>query len=256
MTRLLVTRPARQAAALVDALAQHGIGAVAVPTVATLPPSSDGGLDAALRSLEGAAWLVITSVNGATALLDRLSALGMTIPAGTRLAAVGPATAAALRGGGLRVDHVPAEYRTVTIAAGLGELRGARVVLARADAATPDLAEALRALGASIEEIEAYRTMEGPPEYRDSLHTALRSGIDGITFTSGSTVRGLLRLATPGERRQLTALPAYCIGPVTADAARLAGFVVPVVAAVHTVTALATAIAAHLATEHLAKEPA
>jgi uroporphyrinogen III methyltransferase / synthase len=249
MTRLLVTRPVSQAAPLVDALAEHGIGAVAVPTVATLPPSSDGGLDAALRSLEGAAWLVITSVNGATALLDRLSALGMTIPAGTRLAAVGPATAAALRAGGLRVDHVPAEYRTVTIAAGLGDLRDVRVVLARADAATPDLGETFRARGAWVEEIVAYRTVEGPPEYRDSLQTALRSGIDGITFTSGSTVRGLLRLVPTGEQRRLTGLPAYCIGPVTAQAARDAGFTVPVVAAVHTVTALADAIASHLAKE-------
>jgi uroporphyrinogen-III synthase len=251
VTRLLVTRPRHQAAPLVEALAQHGIDAVNVPTVTTLPAAAHGGLDETLRSLAGTCWLVITSVNGASALLERLAALRLALPAETRLAAVGPATAAALRAGGLRVDHVPSQYRTVAIAAGLGDVDGRRVVLARADAATPELARALQARGALVHEVVAYRTVEGPPASRGRLHAALRTGVDGVTFTSGSTVRGLLRLATDDERRQLAALPAYCIGPVTAVAAREAGFSVPVVAAEHTATALASAIAAHLA-----KEPA
>lgn len=251
MTRLLVTRPGHQAQPFVAALARHGIDAVAVATVATLPAPKDGAFDEALRSLSGTAWLVITSVNGAAALLDRLAALRLSLPSGTRLAAVGPATAAALRAGGLQVDHVPGEYRTVAIAKGLGDLEGKRVVLARADAATPALARALRARGALVHQIVAYRTVEGPPASRVPLQDALRDGVDGVTFTSGSTVRGLLRLVSDDERSRLATLPAYCIGPVTARAARAAGFSVPVVAAKHTASALASDIATHLA-----KEPA
>jgi uroporphyrinogen-III synthase len=41
------------------------------------------------------------------------------------------------------------------------------------------------------------------------------------------------------------ALPALCIGPVTAHAARAAGFHVPVVADDHTAVGLADAIADH-----------
>ncbi len=246
MTRLLVTRPAPQAAALVDALAACGIDAVAVPAVATGGVDGDAALEVALRGMEGVRWLVITSVNGADALLGRLAALRRSLPVETRVAAVGPATAAALRAGGLRVDHVPAEYRTVAIADGLGDLRGARVLLARADAATPDLAEALRARGARVEEVVAYRTIEGPEASRPLLEAALQTGIDGVTFTSGSTVRGLLRLAGETQRTALWRLPACCIGPVTADVARTAGFTVPIVATEHTVTGLATAIAGHL----------
>lgn len=249
MTRLLVTRPSHQAEPFVAALASHGIGAVTVPTVATLPAADGSAFDDALQSLSGAAWLVITSVNGAVALADRLAALHLSLPPETQLAAVGPTTAGALRIGGMQVHHVPDEYRTVAIAEGLGDLDGRRVVLARADAATPDLAEALRSRGAVVREVVAYRTVEGPPESRERLGAALRAGIDGITFTSGSTVRGLLRLATDDERARLASLPAYCIGPVTARTARTAGFGVPVVAAEHTAGALANAIAAHLAKE-------
>ena len=246
MTTLLVTRPAPQAAELVTLLAQHGIDAISVPTVGIEPAPRDGALHEAVRSLEGAAWLVITSVNGASALLDCLAALGRSLPEGLRLAAVGPATAAALEAGGLQVDHVPSRYRTVAIADGLGDVADRRVVLARADAATRDLRDALLERGALVEEVIAYRTVEGPVESRDRIRAALHQRLDGVTFTSGSTVRGLHALLSPPEALRATALPAYCIGPVTAGVARRLGFDVPVVSARHTVTALADAIHRHL----------
>ena len=249
MTTLLVTRPAPQAAELVALLAERGINAISVPTVEVARASSGGPLDNAIRSLDGAAWLVITSVNGAAALLERMSALGRSLPEGVRLAAVGPATAAALEAGGMRVDHVPARYRTVAIAEGLGDVAGKRVVLARADAATRSLRDALLERGALVEEVVAYQTVEGPAASRDRVRAALAQPLDGVTFTSGSTVRGLHALLSPPEVLRATALPAYCIGPVTARVARRAGFAVPVVAATHTVAALAEAIHAHLRKE-------
>lgn len=249
MTTVLVTRPAAQAGELVALLAECGIDAVSVPTVETPPPSKGGPLDDAIRSLGGAAWLVITSVNGAAALVARLKAMRLSLPEGVGVAAVGPTTAAALRTGGLRVDHVPSRYLTVAIAEGLGEVAGRRVVLARADAATPDLRDALVRRGALVEEVVAYRTVEGPPESRDRIRAALAQPLDGVTFTSGSTVRGLHALLSPPEALRATALPAFCIGPVTARIARRAGFSVPVIAEKHTVAALADAIHSYFTEE-------
>lgn len=245
MTRLLITRPERQAGELARALADAGIESVAVPTISIRPAGP--ALDAALRGLDGAAWLVITSANGADAVVERLRALHTELPDGTRLAAVGPATSAALRDGGLTVHHVPDAYRTVAIAEGLGPVAGARIVLARADAATPDLPRALRARGAIVEEVVAYRTLEGPASSRTLLAAALEGGIDGVTFTSGSTVRGLVRLARADQLVAVRRQPTYCIGPVTAEVATTAGFTVRVTATEHTATGLAEAIAGHLA---------
>jgi uroporphyrinogen-III synthase len=249
VTTLLVTRPASQATELVSLLADRGIGAVSVPTVEIAPAAPGGSLDDAIRSLEGAAWLVITSVNGAAAVLERMAALDQALPDGVRLAAVGPATAEALRQGGLEVSHVPSRYRTVAIAEGLGDVAGRRVVLARADAATRDLRDALQERGALVEEVVAYRTVEGPAASRDRIRAALSKPLDGVIFTSGSTVRGLRALLSTSDALRATALPAYCIGPVTARVARRAGFSVPVVAATHTVGALADAIHLHLTRE-------
>ena len=249
MTTLLVTRPAQQAAELVGLLAERGIDSISVPTVEIAPAPAGGALDDAILSLDDAAWLVITSVNGAAALVARLTALGRALPVDLLVAAVGPATAAALQAGGVRVDHVPSRYRTVAIAEGLGDLVGRRVVLARADAATRDLRDALVERGAVVEEVVAYHTVEGPANSRDTIRSALAQRLDGVTFTSGSTVRGLHALLSPPEALRATALPGYCIGPVTARVARLAGFAVPVVADRHTAAALADAIHRHLEKE-------
>ncbi len=246
---ILVTRPTAQAPELASLLAERGLEPVSVPTVAIDSHGCAAALDEMLRGLDNVDWLVLTSANGAEALGARLAMTDAVLPTGLRVAAVGPATAEALQQAGIRVDHVPADYLTVAIADGLGDLRGRRVVLARADAATPDLREALLAGGAVVEEVVAYRTVEGPAASRDPLQAALHGRLRGITFTSSSTVRGLLRLASSLDRGRARSLPAFCIGPVTAATAGRSGFHIAAVAADHTAAGLADATAAHFTRE-------
>lgn len=245
--RILVTRPLSADDDLPHRLEAHGFVPIHVPCVEIDRVSAAGELEAMLRGLDGADWLVITSANGAAALADSMDATGIRLPAATCVAAVGPATATALTRAGIRVDHVPGAYRTAAIAPGLGDVSGRRVVLARADSATPDLTDALKARGASVEEVVAYRTVEGPASSRDHIRSALYRDLDGVTFTSGSTVRGLLRLASPVDRGRARSVPAFCIGPPTAETARRYGFDVAATASVHTSAALADTIAAHFA---------
>ena len=250
MPTLLVTRPRAQAGELVAMLRARGLASVRVPTVEVDETGCAAALDEMLASLDGASWLVLTSATGARAVANRLHAHRRGLPYGTRVAAVGPATANALRSAGVAVDHVPRRYLTVAIADGLGEVGGRRVVLARADAATEDLGTVLHERGAIVEEVVAYRTIEGPSAGRDPLCAALNGELHGVTFTSGSTVRGLMRLASPIDRVRARALPAFCIGPVTAATARRAGFAVAAVAAEHTAAGLAAATADHFAREN------
>lgn len=240
MTRVLITRPASQQARLGERLARHGIEGVVVPAV-SIARTESGPMRQMIAGLDGADWLVITSANGAWALADALDGGGL--PASVSLAAVGPATAETLESAGLRVDAMPGRYLTVAIADVLGPVAGKRIVLARADSATPDLRQALLQRGAIVEEVVAYRTIEGPADSRELLRRALGQPLDAVLFTSGSTVRGLIALADPPLQRQLTALPAICIGPVTADSARHAGFAVGAVASKHTAAGLVQAVA-------------
>jgi len=247
--RILVTRPAAQADDLAALLRDRGLAPVMVPTVAIDAASSAAELDAMLHTLGGASWLILTSANGARALAARLAENGHRLPAGLRVAAVGPATAEELRSSAIAVDHVPDEYLTVAIADGIGDVRGRRVVLARADTATPDLRNALVGRGAVVEEVVAYRTVEGPAESRDPLRAALADDLAGIALTSGSTVRGLVRLTSSADRSRARSIPAFCIGPVTARTARQYGFDVAAIAADHTALGLAEAIASRFGEE-------
>lgn len=237
MKRLLVTRPAAQAAPLASALRATGFEPVCVPTVAIARPR-DSSLENALRRIGDFDWLVVTSANGVPPLRGR-------VPPGIRVAAVGPATAAALQGAGIAVHHVPDDYLSVAVAGGMGDLDGSRVLLARSEASTPQLHDALVERRANVSEAIAYRTLEGPAASREPLHTALAAGIDGIVFTSGSAVRGLLALLSAEGQRRVREVPALCIGPVTAVEASASGFGVPVVARRHTSIGLARAIADH-----------
>ena len=241
MTRLLVTRPSHQAEPLARALRDAGFEATCVPTVAIAAPT-DGSLDVALARIADIDWLVVTSANGVAPLTGR-------VPASARVAAVGPATAAALASAGIRVDHVPDDYLSAAVASGMGDLRGCRVLLARSDAATPQLHEALVGAGALVSEAIAYRTIEAPPESRDPLRRALQDRLNGIVFSSASAVRGLLALLDHRERTRAKRIPALCIGPVTGAQAEADGFAVELVAGEHTGIGLSRAIADHFATE-------
>jgi uroporphyrinogen III methyltransferase / synthase len=109
---VLVTRAREQAAAFAALLEEAGGTVMLVPTIAIEPPDSWEPLDAALARAAQYRWAVFTSVNGVEMVRRHLaqSGRGSDVLASCRIAAIGPATAEALRGWGLRVAAVPEEY--------------------------------------------------------------------------------------------------------------------------------------------------
>ncbi|HEY1809330.1 MAG TPA: uroporphyrinogen-III synthase, partial [Acidobacteriaceae bacterium] len=159
---ILVTRARRQAGALADRLRALGAGVFEIPAIEIIPPDSLDPLDAALRDLSPYDWLIVTSVNGARALADRMAALGVgpAAFAHIKIAAVGSATAQALRGIGLEITVTPREYVAESLVEALGEqVRGKRVLLARAAVARDVIPDALRERGAVLDVVDAYKTV-------------------------------------------------------------------------------------------------
>lgn len=230
-----------------ERLRRLGAVPVAAPTIRIVPPGPGEPLDAALRRLDAYDWVVVTSANGARAVLARARAMGLD-PAsagGVRWAAVGPATAGALRRAGIEVALVPPRYRTDAIAEALGDIAGRRVLLPRADAAGPALAVTLRARGADVDEVVAYRTEVAPARSRARIRRLVAGRqVDTVVFTSASTVRGLVRLLG-GDRQALGGMLVACIGPVTAAAVQQEGLRPDIVAEDHTTDGLIRALVAH-----------
>jgi uroporphyrinogen-III synthase len=234
---VLITRPADQGASLAARLLALGAEPLEAPTIVVEPQPGGGPLDRSVReAAEGRfEWVAFTSASGVGAWRDRAEALEAGLPR-ARVAAVGEATAEALREAGIEPALVPPSFTTAALGESFPQGRGP-VLLPRADRAAADLEAAIRAKGWTPVRVDAYRVRpaEALPE---EAATALTNGrVDAVTFTSPSTVEGLVRLAG------VVGGPAVvCIGPVTAEAARRAGFEVAAVADPHTTEGLVGAL--------------
>jgi uroporphyrinogen III methyltransferase/synthase len=236
---VVVTRAREQAQEMCALLEELGAEPIEFPAIAVVPPADCTPLDEAIAALDRYDWVVFTSVNGVRSFWDRLATLGKNrgALAGVHIAAIGPATARALRDRGVAADFVPAKYVAEEIAAGLGDVRGQRFLLPRADLAREALARLLREAGAAVDELVAYRTVagEGGSDVRAMLQ---RGEIDAVTFTSSSTVRYFLQRIGPEATRLLDGVLIACIGPITARTAQQLGLHADVVAEEYTVGGL------------------
>ena len=244
--RVLVTRAAEQAGELVSAMHDAGLDPVLVPTIAIEFDPPRGDLDTAAGLLHTYAWVVITSANGGRAILRAAERI-LTELGAPSWAAIGPATRRILEHEGIEVALQPSQSSGIAMAIELPVTAGDRVLVVRGDLADEQLAVALRARGAQVDDVVAYRTREAPVGSRPLLRHALAEGpIDAVVFSSGSTVRGLVALAR-GASLDIAAIPSVCIGPETAAEARRAGFPVLAVSVTPEAAALATTTAAALA---------
>ena len=231
--RVLVTRAARQAGGLVHLLAAEGADPVAFPCLDFIapPPEARARLDAALTEFAPYTGLIVSSPNGAAALLEGLERNGLDARAlaGKQLAAIGTGTARRLRQGGLGADIVPARARAEGLIASLAErdLLGHKWLQIRADEGRPLLAQAISAAGGELDVIVGYQTVR--PAVPALLLRSLKpiedggEGYDAICFASGRTARHFIETTSEafGPARalaQLAAAKVIAIGPVTADA--------------------------------------
>jgi uroporphyrinogen III methyltransferase/synthase len=253
---IVVTRPAEQARRFIDLLEAAGARVLAAPTIAIEPPPSWEPLDRALDAAASFGWVIFTSVNGVAMVDRRLRArgLGWTVLRRCRVAAIGPATAEALREHEVHVAAVPAEYRAEGLVERLrGEIRaGDRVLLPRAARTRDVLVTELARMGADVVEVPAYVTRRVDADAR-RLRDALASGaVDAVTFTSSSTARNFAELFSEEQRRAWFAgVTVASIGPITAATAAEYGLQTGVMPREYTIPALARAIR-----EYFASRPA
>jgi hydroxymethylbilane synthase len=247
--RVLVARARGQAAGLASALREAGLEPLVVPTIAVEPVQHGGDLDRAVTRLDGYDLVVVTSANGARAIVESAERAGMAL--GTvSWAAIGAASRSVLEDAGCRVVAAPSRASSAVLAEEISFTPGDAVLLVRGDLADGALPRGLRARGARVDEVTAYRTVEAPDPSRTLLRDALAEGSpDAVVFTSGSTVRGLVALARAGSL-DVSGIPAVCIGPDTAEHARRAGFRVLAISADTRASALAAATARALGVGH------
>jgi uroporphyrinogen-III synthase len=242
--RIVVTRRPSQAGALTAALVALGAEVQEIPLLELAPPDDPGPLARAVADIAACDWVVLTSANAAEALAGSFERAGHTLPSSVRVASVGPSTSRAIRET-LGIEPAlepPSDFRAEGLLRAFDpiDVTGRRVLLPVSDRARDALAQGLRARGARVDVVVAYRTV-APPAAAAALAHALSEGADLVTLASPSAVEALL--AGPAGRAANCAVAV--IGPVTEHAARAAGLDVRVVATPATAEALVEAIRRH-----------
>jgi uroporphyrinogen III methyltransferase/synthase len=253
--RVLVTRSRSQASTLVELLRAEGALPVELPAIEIQRRADPAAVARAGTALSGGTygWTIFTSTNAVDVFIDLLAEQGLDARAfaGSRICAIGKATARALRQLGLIADLVPEDATSEGVVAAMSTAVGqaapetAAVLLPRAEGGRDALPDGLRAAGTSVDELTLY--LSAPPAEPPAEAMALvREGkIDAVTFTSSSTVKNLSTLLG-GDLSALRDATIACIGPSTAETAEALGLPPDTVAAEHTVPGLVAALRAHL----------
>ncbi|MFT3664547.1 uroporphyrinogen-III synthase [Piscinibacter sp.] len=229
--KLLVTRPAAQAAEWVRQLRERGVDADALPLIGIFPPRDARAVQAAWRTLAAQRLVMFVSPNAA----EQFFALrpdGAAWPAGTLAGSPGPGTSRTLLALGVPAEAIaePAadapQFDSESLWRQLSsrDWRGARVLIVRGESGRDWLADALRAHGATVDFVTAYE--RGAPRL-DAREQAVLSAARAAPraqvwmFSSSESIAQLEALAPGADWRGAAALATH---PRIAQRAREAGF--------------------------------
>lgn len=194
---VLVTRPKRQATDLVDAIRSRGGNAIEFPVIAIKPDTQEA-IDDAVEQLRDPDIAIFVSVNAVE--------YGLAQAGSAKIAAIGPATAAAIEARGRSNDIRSTEGFNSEHLLGEPELHdvsGKVVRIIRGTSGREMLAETLRARGAIVEYLSVYERQL--PDYTnadlDKLEQQWRAGeVSVITIMSVESLQNLVSL-----------LPEWCV---------------------------------------------
>ncbi len=147
--------------------------------------------------------------------------------ANTMVMSVGPKTTIALENEGIKVNHQPeSTFSSVGVGEEFTKLSavGKKVIVPRSGASTPFLKELLSKIGIDVLEIHLYDVcaFRDTSQWNEFRELFSQNKIDGVVFTSASSVRGFFEIMTKDYDKSslldsLQKLPVVSIGPFTSD---------------------------------------
>jgi uroporphyrinogen-III synthase len=229
---VLVTRPEPQAGPLARRLAELGARVFRLPAVELKPREDRAAQRASLGPLDRFQWIVFVSTNAV-----RFGAAFLEERRDLKLAAVGPATAAALNHAGFRVALVPsAGYDSEHLLATpeFSHVDGQRILIVRGGGGRELLAESLTARGAEVSYVDVYerRPARPVPGAVEAVEAQWQAGaIDVVTATSPELLRSLFEILSPAGRKLLARTALLAGGARIAATARQIGLEGPLLVA-------------------------
>lgn len=197
---VVVTRPRAAAEPLAAALEREGARVFLYPALSieaiALSPESE----AALASLPAAALAIFVSANAAELGLEAVRRRGPW-PAGVAVAAIGEATAAALRNAGVGPVISPTERHDSDALLELPRLqavRGENIIVFRGEGGRERLKEVLEERGARVAYAQCYRRVRPATDPAPLLAAAGRGEVQAVGVLSAETLANFVAMLGPG----------------------------------------------------------
>lgn len=249
---VLVTRPQHQAGPLCDLIEQHGGRAFRFPVLEIVDPPDLQPLHNAAETLESFDWAIFVSANAVDKALTTILALRQW-PRSVRIATIGKSSAAALRRFGLATDIQPRQRfdsEALLVLPEMQDVEGRRIVIFRGNGGRELLAGTLRARGALVQYVEAYRRIRPHADSSHLLRHWQRGGIDVVLINSAESLENLIALLSDPGYALLAATPLLVVSERMIPIVGQLGFQPPLLAANATDAAVLDALLAWRKTHH------
>jgi len=193
---LVVTRPRPAADALAAALVREGARALVFPSLAIEPAPLSARSEEALARLGDCTLAIFISANAVEHGLAAARRAGPW-PARAKIAAVGEATAAALRNSGFDAVISPRERQDSEALLALPELRvvkGENVIVFRGEGGREHLREGLESRGAHVDYVECYRRARPDADAAPLLQAWQRGEVHAVNAMSAETLENFVAM--------------------------------------------------------------
>ena len=202
--KIIVTRSRKQASKLTRKLENLGAEIIEIPTIEIEP------IEFKIDNIQNFDWIIFTSQNGVDQFFSKLEDVRML--GGIKIAAIGNATAESLKSHGIRPDLIPKNFVAESLIDEFSKINISRqkILIPRAEIARDILPAGLKNLGAEVEVIATYRTINPKIDQTDI-------DADLITFTSSSTVKNFVESFGIDPLKKI---PSASIGIITSETLR------------------------------------
>jgi len=224
---VIITRPEKENKTFVKGLEKMGLHASLYPMIGISKLKISQSTKQYLLDLASFDWILFTSINGIRFFIKALkeAKVDLSVLKKIKIAAIGTKTAEIVKKNHLSVHFIAAEFTTENLASELKNVKGKKILLPRADIATPVLIQNLEKRGAQVVNIPVYQTKFISSLDKTFENLLERKKILCITFTSPSTVTGFMKNIEAMEvSKDIFSIPVLAIGPVTTKSIRKFGF--------------------------------
>jgi uroporphyrinogen-III synthase len=234
--RIVVTRPAGQAAPFIDKIEKAGGTAYAVPLIA-FRMCEDSQDETILNQLRTYDWIILTSKNGVDFFMKKAGAYVKQLPA--KFAAIGTKTAKAIEAYGVMVSYIPERFSADDLAEEMkqGLFLPEKALIPKGNLSRSLIGDTIRRSGKEADDWIVYETYFPEEEKAKLLHLIRHEQIDMYTFTSPSAVRHFIHTLNESHE-PIPKADFACIGPVTKKEAEKYGMTISICPDEYTIDSL------------------